>query len=110
MLILRPLVDGACLIKILRGEKLQVDEYGSIPAFAYLIRGDAAPWPISKTAQFYEPQVRELFDVAGLNFQHLDALIREHCGPAGGAIRDCLIHAGTDSGMMRHGQSFIEPH
>ena len=71
MLVPLPLVDGDCLVKILRGERLTVEIFPQLPGLAYLIRGDSAPWGINLNSLYYQPQIAAVFAVAGLAFDWL---------------------------------------
>ena len=74
-----PWVDWECIIKILRGELLQVEEFPQFPAFAFLIRGDAWPWPIFKSGRMAGPEIESLFAVAGLEFARLEEYREKYC-------------------------------
>jgi hypothetical protein len=82
MLVPGPLVEWKCILSILRGEGLLVLEFPQFPIYAFLIRGDAPPWPITKTGRLAGPEIRSLFEVAGLDFDRLSELERKHCGEA----------------------------
>ena len=57
MLIPGPLVEWECILKILRGEGLLVLEFPQFPSYAFLIRGDAPPWPILRSGRLAGPKL-----------------------------------------------------
>jgi hypothetical protein len=81
MLVPGPFVDSECIIKILKGNALLVEEFPQIPRIAFLIRGDLAPWPIFKSERMNLVEIAALFGVAGLNPLLLDHYISVYCQP-----------------------------
>jgi len=73
-----PILDGDCLIKILRGERYSVVEPEGTP-FAYLTRGDLLPWEISKNRKFYGPEIKPLFESVGLKIELLQDYNDKYC-------------------------------
>jgi hypothetical protein len=83
MLVPAPLLDGDCLIKILRGEGHEVVEVPGNP-FADLIRGDLLPWEINRNDQFFEAQIGPLFASIGLDPEKVVAYKERYCGQTPG--------------------------
>lgn len=64
-------IDPDCLIKILRGHRLQIRVDPGRPEFAFLVQGDELPWPIPMDRELSAVEIRALFQVAGLEIGRL---------------------------------------
>ncbi len=73
-----PVLNGDCLLKILKGLHHPIEEDERLP-FAYLVRRDLPPWPISKHALYYDENLKPLFDSIGLDFTKVEELKQQFC-------------------------------
>ena len=78
MLALPPVLSGDCLLRILKGLHHPIEEDELLP-FAYLIRGDLPPWPISKHVLYYDENLKPLFESIGLDFSKVEELKQRFC-------------------------------
>jgi hypothetical protein len=78
MLALPPVLSGDCLLKILGGLHHPIEDDRQLP-FAYLIRGDLPPWPISKHLLYFDEQLKPLFESIGLDFSRVEEFKQRYC-------------------------------
>jgi len=81
MLASGPWVKWDCIVKILKAESVDVEEFPHFPGLAFAIpRGDIFwPWPIKKDHTLAGPEIESLFKTVGLLMADLQRLQDLHC-------------------------------